>query len=289
MDFKRITLSDKDTVSEYLDPERVFGSHQCFINMFIWQEGYDISYCIEDGFLCSKSVFDGKPYFIFPEGQGDAGAVLGKIIDYAHSLGVKCNFTQLSKEQADFIYRSFKGQFETEDIRDFAEYVYEAPKMIALSGKKLHSKRNFLNGFLSNYNWEYREISDCNISEVKDFCLSCVKKEQGRDAEIMSIHKLFDNFTALGAAGAAIYIDGRVIAATAGEMLTKDTAVIHLEKADTDFRGSYAAINNMFLKNRFPDVKYVNREEDMGIEGLRKAKLSYHPCQMVHKFMAREI
>lgn len=290
MKFKKIEITDRDIILKYIKPELVFGSHQNFTNMFIWQEGYNIEYCIEDGFFCEKSRYmSDTPYFVFPEGNGDVLAVLRKITDYAHSLGFKCNFTQLSGSQADFLDKNFKGQFKFHESRSSEEYVYEVSKMISLPGKKLHAKRNFLNGFKSSYDYEYREITEDNIPEVKDFCLSLVENKEGRDDEILSIHKLFDNFEALSVSGAAIYIDGKVIAATVGEMLSCDTAVIHLEKANTDYRGSFVAISSMFLQNRFADAEFVNREEDMGIEGLRQAKMSYHPYRLVQKIMAREI
>ena len=290
MKFKKVDITDRDIVLEFLKPENIFGAHQSFTNMFIWQEGYNIEYCIKDGFFIEKSRFQSDtPYFVFPEGDGDLVSVLKKITEYSHSLGFKCNFTQLSPNQADFLERNFKGEFKFEESRSSAEYVYEVEKMILLPGKKLHAKRNFLNGFKANYDFEYKEITKDNISKVKDFCLSLIENKEGRDDEIISIHKLFDNYEALRVSGAAIYIGGKVIAATVGEMLSPDTAVIHLEKADTNYRGSFVAINSLFLQNTFADVKFVNREEDMGIEGLRTAKMSYHPCRMVQKITAREI
>ena len=290
MNFKKTEITDRDIIQKYIKPEKAFGAHLNFTNMFIWQEGYNIEYCIEDGFFIEKSSFKSRePYFIFPEGEGDPVSVLKKIWDYSHSLGFKCNFTQLSKAQADFLDRSFKGRYKFEESRSSAEYVYEVEKMIALPGKKLHAKRNFLNGFKASYDFEYKEITKDNLQEVKEFCLSLVENKEGRGDEALSIHKLFDNFEALSVSGAAIYTGGRVIAATVGEMLSPDTAVIHLEKADTAYRGSFVAISSMFLENTFADVPFVNREEDMGIEGLRTAKMSYHPCRMVEKITAREI
>ncbi|MBO4897728.1 MAG: DUF2156 domain-containing protein [Clostridia bacterium] len=290
MKFKKVDISDRDIILKYLKPGNIFGAHQSFTNMFIWQEGYNIEYCIKDGFFIEKSSFQSDvPFFIFPEGEGDLVSVLNSVSDYAQSKGCKLNFTQLSEKQADFLEKNFKGKFRFEESRSSAEYVYEVDKMINLPGKKLHAKRNFLNGFKASYDFEYRDITEDNIKEVKEFCLSLVENKEGRDDEIISIHKLFDNFKELKVAGAAIYIGGKVIAATVGEMLSPDTAVIHLEKADTSYRGGFVAISSMFLQNRFADVKYVNREEDMGIEGLRTAKMSYHPCRLVKKITAREI
>lgn len=289
MIFKEIELSDKKKIQEYFTPEKCAGAHQSFTNMYIWQESYNISFSEEDGFLFIKSRHSHDcSYYIFPCGEGDRKAAIEKIIEDAKNCGCKCIIAHMSPEECEFLKENFGDRFVFRNDRNNAEYVYEAQSLINLSGKKLHSKKNFVNTFLNSYNWEYSEITPENIDAAKDFCIASIKEREDHGEELLAAEKLFSSFFELGLSGGVLYVDGRLCAVTAGEMLSYDTAVIHLEKADTTLRGSYAAINNLFAKNRFADIKYINREEDMGIEGLRRAKESYRPCHMVEKWVAAE-
>ncbi len=281
MDFKPVTLNDRKLFEKYYKFENSIGSHYSFTNSFIWQKGYDVKYAIIDGFLCVSACFTDKPYYTFPVGEGDIDLVLNKLIKNA---GEQTVFTQLTKEEAEYLKDNFG--FETSINLDIAEYVYETEKLIKLSGKAYHQKKNHLNSFIKKYEYTFEEINIDSIPDAKEFCLRSIEKFTDRENERDAIHRLFDNFFGLELTGAVIRVDGEIIAVTAGEMLNPETAVIHLEKADTTFSGSYAAINNLFAKNCFPNTKYINREEDMGIEGLRKAKQSYRPAFMVNKYMA---
>lgn len=276
-------------IKKYYTPEKCIGAHQCFTNMYIWQESYNISFVEEGGFLFIKSRHSHDcSYYIFPCGEGDKKAAIEKMIEDAKNGGCKCIIAHMSPEEYEFVKENFGHMFDFKDDRNNAEYVYEAQSLINLSGKKLHSKKNFVNTFLNTYNWEYKEITPENIDAAKDFCIASIKERDEHEEELLATKKLFASFFELGLSGAILYADGKICAVTVGEMLSLDTAVIHLEKADTALRGSYAAINNLFVKNRFADIKYINREEDMGIEGLRRAKESYKPCHMVTKCVAAE-
>ncbi len=289
MNFKKIELSDMALIKKYYTPEKCVGAHQSFTNMYIWQESYNISFAEEDGFLFIKSRHSHDcSYYIFPCGEGDKKAAVEKIIADSHIGGCKCVFAHLSPEESLFLKENFGDTFSFRNDRDNAEYVYETDSLINLSGKKLHGKRNHLNTFLNSYKWEYKEIMPENIDEARQFCIKSITERDQHDEELSAMQKLFDGFFALGLSGAMLYANGNLCAVTAGEMLSCHTAVIHLEKADTQVKGSYAAINNLFAKNRFGNTKFINREEDMGIEGLRRAKESYRPCHMVEKWVAVE-
>lgn len=281
MDFKPVTLYDREIFKKYYKFEESIGSHYSFTNSFIWQKGYNVKYAVVDGFLCVSACFTDKPYYTFPAGEGDIEGVLAKLIENA---GEHIVFSQLTEKEAEYLKTHFG--FKTFINLDIAEYVYETEKLIKLSGKAYHQKKNHLNSFIKNYEYTFEEINADNISDAKAFCLRSIEKYTDRDNERDSIHRLLDNFFELELTGAVIWVDGKIVAATTGEMLNPETAVIHLEKADTSYSGSYAAINNLFAKNCFPNTKYINREEDMGIEGLRKAKQSYRPAFMVNKYMA---
>ncbi len=175
---------------------------------------------------------------------------------------------------------------------DFDDYLYDAGELRQLSGKALHGKRNHLNKFCRTYpDYEYHPITAADRDEalrlVKSWC-----EEKNLDclnlclSDYRAIRQLFDDFDRLDVRGGSIRVGGRMVAFALGSLLNGDTAVIHFEKADAAFDGLYAAINKMVLDNAFPDVRFVNREEDMGIRGLRKAKASYGPIRMIHKYEA---
>lgn len=290
MNFKITELSDKAITEPYIAAAAPIGSHQNFTNNYIWQESYHIEYTISDDML----VFKGRhhrqnPYYLFPMGSADPLPALKNIIAYANDNGYKCVFANLTNNEADFIEKNFSGRFTFEEHRHSEDYVYEISKLISLSGKKLHSKKNHLNKFLKTYNYVYSDINPENIETARNFCLSMLDAYSDREEEKLSVNKLFDAYEELALDGAIIFVDGNPVAVTAGEPLNDDTVLIHLEKADELYAGSYAAINNLFLKNKYSDFRFVNREEDMGIEGLRRAKLSYRPYRMIEKIIAIEI
>jgi len=290
LNFKAITISDKKTIDGFLDGCCMMGSECSFANMFIWQPDYNIEYTIEDGFLCLRGKYKDKPrYYLLPVGDGDKKGTIEKIINLAHSDGEKCVFRQLQKESAKYLEKTFPGMFKITKNRSAAEYIYKTESLITLKGRKLHSKRNHLNKFLKQYPYKYEEITKDNIDEAYEFALKSLEGRDDAGEEKVSIDRLFGYFWELETSGALLRVDDMVVAVTVGEPLNERTAVIHLEKADTDIDGAYTAINQMFAENRFSGTEYINREEDMGIEGLRRAKLSYQPEILLMKYSAEEV
>ena len=174
--------------------------------------------------------------------------------------------------------------------RDNSDYVYSTLDLIQLSGRKYHRKKNHLNRFLKNYQFEYRdldmELVECFIDMQEEWCQmkECVDKPDLL-SEDYAINMALTHFEELDYRGGAIQIDYKIEAFSLGESLNTDTAVIHIEKANPDIPGLYSAINQFFCSNRWAEKEYINREQDMGIEGLRKAKESYHPHHMVNKYI----
>jgi len=167
----------------------------------------------------------------------------------------------------------------TRPAPEYSDYIYDAEALRTLAGNAYHKKRNHANKFASRYDAKYVPLTQENAREL---CLPLLEKwygEKGGEAfdERTAVSELIENFDALELRGAALTVEGSVVAFTIGELIGEDTAHIIIEKADTSYDGSYAAINRAFLVNEFPDAKYVNREEDLGIPGLRKAKMSYRP------------
>jgi hypothetical protein len=158
-----------------------------------------------------------------------------------------------------------------------------------LKGKKYDGKRNHINKFKKLYEYEYIPLKEehldecCRITEAWCSERSC-DEHKGLYCEKLANFELIKNFRALGCKGALIKVNGRFEAFTIGEMLNSDTAVIHIEKANGSINGLYTYINQQFCLNQWHDAKYINREQDLGSEGLRKAKLSYKPVNFIDKY-----
>jgi hypothetical protein len=181
------------------------------------------------------------------------------------------------------------GKYEIVPDRDNSDYVYLAKDLINLSGNKYHRKKNHLHQFIKNHTFEYRPLDADLVKRVlgmqEAWCQirECVLKPELL-AEDFAVHEALTHFEKLGYQGGAILINSVVEAFSLGEPLNHDTAVIHIEKANPDILGLYAAINQLFCLNAWSKVTYINREQDMGVEGLRKAKDSYYPHHMVKKY-----
>ena len=196
--------------------------------------------------------------------------------------------------QLDLMYPK---QFRYKRKRDHFDYVYLIEKMVSLGGKKLSGKRNHINKFVSNNQWSFEEINQDNIDECWEMNKLWSQKngadeDQGLTEEACAVKRLLKNFKELGLEGGLIRVDGKVVAYTVGEILNSDTYVIHVEKAFADIQGAYPIINREFMKvvsERYPHLIYVNREEDIGDKGLRRAKKSYYPEKMEEKYTGKFI
>jgi hypothetical protein len=192
----------------------------------------------------------------------------------------------------DFIAEAFPGKLRMEADRANFDYVYNTQDLIELKGRDYHAKKNHLNYFLSHYEYEYVRLRSDMAEEAMDFIRRFNERKNPMDAhekelllmEERAMHDVFHNLEAIGYLTGAIRINGAIEALSIGGRLGKKTVTVHVEKANTAFRGLYQAINNEFCKNVAKDVKRINREEDMGIPGLRKAKLSYKPAMLVEKY-----
>ena len=284
--FRKPELGDKDLFDRFFKNGHYMGSESCFANSYAWQDSYNIEFDVIDGFLCIKGCHNGKGYFLMPYGEGDKRAVIEKLSAMAKRAGQPFVLKQLSKENTLLLENMFPGRFEFLLNRNASDYIYKTENLISLSGKKLHAKRNHVNKFKKTYNYTLWALDSSNYKSALEFALGRLGEDS--DDEKASLIKLYENFEALNLQGAVLKVDGEIAAVSLGELLNHDTAVIHVEKANTDFDGAYAAINQMFAQQSFADTLYINREEDMGIEGLRRAKMSYQPEIILEKFDALE-
>lgn len=264
------------------------------MTLFAWQYPYEIQWAEEENVLYIRSGRGKKQFWIPPFAKKDTDFAKGvarmhewfKEHDYPFLMkGVTPQTVQRIKDYCDDIY-------EFTPDRDNYEYVYLTQDLINLSGKKFRQKKNNLNHFRNQYfgNWEYVPITEDNFAE----CLDAEKTwydqhEAGDDDEELlgeryAIEKVFSHWDTLGAVGGAIRMYNKIVAFSIGEMLNDDTAIIHFEKSDPKIRGLYQVINHEFVVHAWQHTTYINREEDMGIPGLRKSKESYNPDHFVEKY-----
>lgn len=286
INFKPIELGDKEIIDKYLATEQNMGCEMCFSSLYIWRKAYDMRYAIIDDCLVLWSKDGENPAGLrFPVGKGDRLSAAQKACDYMISVGEKPQFYGVTGEALDFI-KNNTDDYVFGNMSIYSDYVYETERMISLSGKKLHSKKNHLNRFKKTYKYEYLPITAKDRDDILNAYDSWA--DLGNDkyllAERESIGDITENIDFLGIKGAMLKVDGEIVAFTFGDRLTDNMAVIHIEKANTLYDGAYAAINQMFAENEWSEYKYLNREDDCGLEGLKKAKKSYQPVFMVEKY-----
>ncbi len=298
--FKDIDIDAKDKLQPYFDMVNYEACEYCFATLYMWQHLYKTGYYIGDGFAVLIGEYEGDTFSILPLCSKDKlPQVIDFVLNYFESIESKLYFRGITQEIVDDLKEYYPGRFEYIEERDLFDYVYDAESMRTLAGRKNQKKRNHINYFLKEYEgrFEYKLLDKDNFDE----CLDLVKQwadnkeenneyDEGMDDELIGIKKIFNNYDVLrsNVKIGGIYVDGKLEAFTIGELLNPNMALIHIEKANPNIRGLYPFINQQFLVNEFSDVEFVNREEDLGIPGLRKAKLSYHPIRFVEKYTVKE-
>ena len=296
INFKRVELNDKKWMDPLIAAADMRACHQNFTNTFIWAGTYDHHVArLKDYLVVKTRNTNGKYYYLYPAGAGDIKPVIEALKKDAADCGHEFSFYAVSPENIAEINSSFPDAFEYKELRDSFDYVYFLDKLVSLSGKKLQSKRNHINRFKENNKWSFERISPKNLDECWDMNVEWCLIRKVRDniqllQEDCAVRRCFENYAALELEGGLLRADGKVIAYTIGEKLNSDTYVVHVEKAFSEIQGAYQMINREYavlIKATYPYIVYVNREEDMGLDGLRKAKLSYHPDRMEEKYLAK--
>lgn len=293
VEFKRIELSDREWIEPLLLQSGFRGSEYVFSNNYIYRKIYRIDVARMNDFYLVRSDKDLKfRSYLYPAGSGDVKPVIEALMDDAQTHGGLFHMHGVTKESAALLEALFPGKFAFEEIRDNFDYIYESERLITLAGKKLHSKRNFINRFKQENegNWSYEPIDSQNLDECWDMNMLWCEKYGCDDSESLAeeacaVRNCFNSFDALGLSGGLLRVGGQVVAFTMGRPLSSDTFIVHIEKAFSDVAGAYPMINQQFVSHAAADFKYVNREDDVGDEGLRKAKLSYKPDILLEKYV----
>lgn len=294
IDFKQVEISDRDWMKPLIKASDLSGCHQNFTNIFSWSEIYHYQVAKVNEYLVVKGKLEGTSYYFYPAGTGDVHPVLEEMKKDAQENNHDFIVLGMSSENMSTLKALYPENFEYEEMRDSFDYVYQAEKLATLAGRKLQAKRNHINRFVANNSWTFERITPDNLAECWEMNLEWCRKNECKDdeqlrAEYCAVKRDFDYFTPLELEGGLIRVDGNIVAFTMGERLNSDTYVVHVEKAFGEIQGAYQIVNREFvrwIRETYPDIVYVNREEDMGYEGLRKAKLSYHPDKMEEKYLA---
>lgn len=293
MEFHKIELEDKEQIERYLQKKIYRSCDLVFPNIYLWSRKYPTQYTIVEDTLIFRGIGEGdRPSITFPAGEPEqVRKALQVMFSWFKEQQANVRMHLVQEKEFALLDSWFPGKFQIEYDRDIADYVYEAEKLATLAGKKLHSKRNHVNRFQENNpEWVYESITPENVEDCFQMALKwreemqCEIDVEKRDEMCVTLNalRLMEELNLKGGLLRA-RPQGEVIAFTVGEPLSEDTFVVHIEKAYASIQGAYPMINQQFVLHEVQDFKYVNREEDTGAEGLRKAKLSYRPAFLVEK------
>ena len=292
IDFQRLNLSDKARYDEILMNCGHRGCEYTFVNLFLWGRQ---KAAFQNGRLLVQSQFDRKCVYPFPVGQGDLKTALDAIIADARERGIPCYLTSLKPEECEIVESLYPASFSFHSARDNYDYVYDINALADLKGRKYQKKRNHLNGFRkANPDISFLPIEEADKEELTAMLEQWYARRTETNPDMdfhleqVAIGRALRFREELGMEGLVLLVEGRISAFTLGSRMNEDTFDIHFEKALDE--AAYPAINQAFaahLREKYPEVKWLDREDDMGLEGLRKAKLSYNPDMMVEKYWAR--
>lgn len=290
--FNPLTFDDKHIFDRYLNEYKFSTSEYTFANLLIWRKGCDIKYTIYDGVLIiKKRDFKGNYHFMQPIGykKENLKNLVQKLKEYKLENKMNYLFKDVEISFLNDIRETCGDKALIEADIDNFDYIYDREKLATLSGKKLHSKKNHYNYFIKTYDYTVKDFSE---PYVKEDCIKAAENwheerysgDEYLSYELEGIKELINHMDELNQKGIAVYVDGVISAFTIGECVNEDMAIIYIEKGRTDIRGIYSFINKVFAQEYLSRVKYINREQDLGIEGLRKAKKSYNPIKLEEKY-----
>ncbi|NLZ49613.1 MAG: DUF2156 domain-containing protein [Clostridiales bacterium] len=292
-EFKAIELEDKELFNKFFERYTFKTYEYAFSTLYLWRDMCKTSLAvINDALIIRKEERNKGQYFMAPikAERQKLKDIVQELMEYKKaSTNMPFLFRDIEEEFLLELKSLFGDKVEYEEDTNNFDYIYSTSELIELSGKKFHGKKNHFNSFVKSYDYEIKDIKEENIGEQ---CIFFARQwlENKEDAnyqlqyELKVIEDMILNFHKLDLEGMAVKVNNEIVAFTLGEKLNEDMAVIHIEKGNNDYKGVYAFINKMFLTNYFSDVTTVNRQEDLGVEGLRKAKESYNPIRLEKKY-----
>ena len=296
IDFKPVTLCDKRWVDEIVRAEGSRSADYNFGNIYIWDNRFRQLIACKDGRMLTKLRYEGKPTFVFPIGTGPLRPAIEALREFAAARGYEpfC-LRGITEEHRALLEREYPDAFAYTEDTDNADYLYEAEKLATYAGKALHGKKNHCNRFEAENDWRFVPLTREQIPGCLDMLDVWSEENAGRlfrsiVYEHAAIVRAFAAFEKLGLEGGVLYANGKIVGFTLGEFASEDTFDVHFEKAEVDLNGAYPMtcreLTRMLLA-KYPSLRYMNREDDMGIEALRRSKESYKPAFLLRKYTAR--
>ncbi|MBC2581831.1 DUF2156 domain-containing protein [Clostridium sp. DJ247] len=292
LNFNPITIDDKQILDKYLRDYPFTTSEYSFTNLLIWRKGCDIQYTIyNDVLIIKKRDFKEKYHFMQPIGykKENLKDIIEELKIYKKENRMNYLFKDVENSFLNDLRDIYGDEAHVEEDVDNFDYIYCSHKLMTLSGKKLHSKKNHYNHFIKNYNYLVKDFSESGVIED---CILAAERwyDENYDGstyityELEGIKEILNYTDELNLKGMAVYVDNEIAAFTIAERVNDNMAIVHIEKGKTNINGIYAFTNKTFVERYLSEVKYVNREQDLGIEGLRKAKKSYYPIKLEEKY-----
>ncbi|MDR3350122.1 MAG: phosphatidylglycerol lysyltransferase domain-containing protein [Prevotellaceae bacterium] len=291
INFQAITFADREKINAVLKLSDFRAAEYSFANIFNWSKAFNSEVAFFEDFLLCRGGRERKSY-LYPAGAGNLEAAITAMINDAAALGHPFVLRAIQAEGKQLLEQLFPGRFHFTAWRNTYDYIYHSGDLINLSGKKFQSKRNLISRFNKNFEWHYESVTAANLQECvqmnEEWCrIYACHENSSLQAETCAVRRALNYFSDEMLAGGLLRADGKVIAYTVGEQINSDTFIVHIEKAFGEkFPGAYQAINREFAERHAAHLKYINREDDTGDEGLRKAKLSYRPAFMIEKYSA---
>ncbi|MDR1115353.1 MAG: phosphatidylglycerol lysyltransferase domain-containing protein [Tannerella sp.] len=293
LSFKPITIEDRAAITAFTFPGDLLNCDYAFANMCSWSFLYESEYAIMNDFLFLRFYVEQKGRrhlaYMFPVGNGDLKTAIEIMEDDAEHAGYSLLILGVTPDSKDKINAAFPESFTYITERDFFDYIYLREDLVTLKGKRLQPKRNHINKFEKQYEYAYLPITPDIIGQCMEveriWCKANINENDREDLahEHRSMTFAMNRFDELGLQGGTIVVDGKIIAFTYGSPINSHTFGVHVEKADVSYEGIFSVINREFASRIPEQYTYINREEDLGIPGLRKSKLSYNPVILLEK------
>ena len=289
-------LSDYEKISRFLSPfaENSMSCEITPMTLLIWKNYYHQKIAFYEDMMF-VSLGEKSEIFLLPFSK-DMEKAVNILKKVSKAQNRKLIFLAAEGERLDAFNSIFSEHFSQEESRDDFEYLYLTENLRNLKGKKYHSKRNHISAFSKAYNWSYERLTPSILPEVfemADKWTAEMKKltddSQSIEVENAALKEYLPHMEKLNLRGGCIRVDGKIVAFTFGSPISSKVFDVHVEKALPDYRTAYSLINREFVSSELSDFPYVNREDDMGLEGLRKAKLSYHPDILLKKYVIKEL
>lgn len=286
LSFKKVSPGDIDLLRPYFFMQNSRICDYTISGCVLWRDYYNIEFAISDNTLIFKetSIYDTLA-FTFPIGK-NIDHMIDEVFAYCKANNIPVEFCNVPEEGGRYLKKKFPAATGRSE-RDWCDYLYNASDLITLSGKKYSGQRNHINRFKSDYEYSFNQITPENAASVKNFYNQVEVNSASLSGLIVEeehkVNEMLDHYDAYGLLGGYLSIGEKIVAMAIGDIVN-DTLFVHIERADTAYHGAYQMIVNEFAKHfSTKDVLYVNREEDMGVEGLRISKMSYHPYRLLKK------